>query len=464
LSGVTKCTNCSAGLYSAVTGVSQCTACSGGTFSTSGSGTSAACTLCASGRYSGSGATSCIACPAGKRITSTPSTSCTNCQAGYYSGASSGACSSCAAGFYSGLISATCSACPAGTYSSTAAATSKDVCMPCPSGLSSSVGASSCTSCQNGQYITDTSICQDCRVGTYGNDRQATVCMLCPENSYSDSLGASVCKTCSEGKFSSPGSTACGCPAGSLTNASNLCEDCLPGKFSVYSGLTQCTQCDVGRYASSFAKTECKYCSTASYSTSNGSTSCEACPEASTSTVGATSISDCSCKEGYFQRDLESGFDCVKCPDAAGLKCGDKWANVTAGYFWKPGKTDSFQCIPPAACQESMGSNGTTCAPLYHGDNCGACIVGVSYRSNNECKLCPSSWTRFFIGAVLVVLFAFMCYRISKRADSASVEFKIVFLSIQLIASFSSFYSKWPPVFGNLLSFLSFSVCFGVFF
>jgi hypothetical protein len=222
--------------------------------------------------------------------------------------------------------------------------------------------------------------------------------------------------------------------------------------------MTFCSSCDAGRYSSLMGSTECQLCKEGFFAPENGSTSCSICPKASSSLAGGANVLDCSCIDGYYQESVGTSFHCIQCPQAQGLKCKGTWANVTQGYYWKPGKVDTFQCIPLEACQESQDLNGTQCSPLYQGDNCGECIAEKSYRTNNACKQCPSNVSQIFVGLLLIAGFIIVCYRLSKGFESATVEMKIVFLSVQLIASFSSFYAKWPAVLSNLFRVLSFSV------
>jgi hypothetical protein len=222
--------------------------------------------------------------------------------------------------------------------------------------------------------------------------------------------------------------------------------------------MTTCQQCPIGKFSTNSGSVDCNLCAGGHYSSVVGATKCVSCPKSSSSFVGSSDISHCSCVEGYYQRNIGTSFECVRCPEATGLRCQGKWANVSAGYYWKQGKLDTFECIPFEACQASVDLNGTQCGSFYHGDNCGECIVGVSHRSGNSCDPCPSSVASTISGIALVCTFFLICYVLSKKMDSVSFGIRIVLLSIQFIASFGSFFARWPPVMSNFLSGLSFTV------
>jgi hypothetical protein len=457
LAAAVSCSNCTAGYWSS-SNSSVCSICQAGTFSVDGSGTSSGCIACQSGSSSSVlGSSSCSGCPSGT-FSASGYSSCVDCKAGYYSGLSAGSCTPCSSGFYSASdASASCSLCPSGYYSTVLNATSQQSCIACPVGLTSSGGASTCASCQVGQYINGNSECTSCPAGYFSITANSSSCDSCPSGTFAESTNSSYCSVCAAGKYSPAGSTACGCEAGMYTNSST-CVDCLAGYYSSYLASTECFQCTPGRFSKASKSSECAFCDPGTFTSSHTATVCTSCPESSTSPLGSSSISDCSCNEGYYSRVNESGFGCVKCPGATGLKCKDKWANVTQGYYWKPGKSDTFQCIPSDACQESNGVNGTICAEFYTGDNCGECVAAIAYRSSSACLRCPTGITQYFTGLFIIGALLLLCYQVSKGIESSSAQVKIVFLSIQLIAAFSSFFHGWPDVLSNFFSVLSFTV------
>ena len=76
------------------------------------------------------------------------------------------------------------------------------------------------------------------------------------------------------------------------------------------------------------------------------------------------------CPEGYFGA---AGEHCATCP--AGSTCVGGGADPVASFGFYPVSRSSFAvCSPPEAC---VGGATATCAPLYTGPRCAACVQGA---------------------------------------------------------------------------------------
>ena len=221
--GSTICTSCPVNMYTnyPVLGeLSGCTACAAGS-DTRGNFGSTTCTLCAAGTYSFAGLSACTDCAVGKFSAAPGAAACIDCTAGRYStqtGADAqSVCIDCAAGTYSGAGQGTaCIDCVAGKYA-TASGTSaiaQSVCIDCPAGTYSGAGqGTACIDCVAGKYATASgtsaiaqSVCIDCVAGKWSASGQGTACIECPAGKYSTQSGtnanaASVCIDCAAGKY-----------------------------------------------------------------------------------------------------------------------------------------------------------------------------------------------------------------------------------------------------------------------
>jgi hypothetical protein len=256
-----------------------------------------------------------------------------------------------------------------------------------------------------------------------------------------------------------------------LNTVTGNCTNCPMGKYYPFSDvtsndtsvitvtLTSCKDCTAGTYSSQVAQVYCFGCSEGNYSFA-GASSCTPCPANSTSGFAASSYASCYCKDGFYGQAWKNS-SCKPCPKSDGLYCpfNVSYVHVSEGYYWKPDMGDQvYQCFPTWACVESSGASGTECAEFYSGVRCGDCIQGVSYRSNYECKKCPSKAAIAFTVIAVLLLFLFICYRFSRSMGSIPVDVKLVFMTLQMIVLYPSFFTGWPNNLNNLFRVISFIV------
>lgn len=228
-------------------------------------------------------------------------------------------------------------------------------------------GGSSCI-CDIGRTIVD-NVCVQCSPGTYKATPGNVSCALCGVNTFSTATGAnasSICISCGQNAVSVAGSTNCTCKAGYQPSGA-ACVACPLGSYKATAGNTSCIVCNANQYSGS-AATSCNNCSTGSvslagspfcscdrgytvngtlcsacpsntYKSSSGNSSCISCIENAVTDVvsGATNISSCVCKAGYYGNGTIS---CTACPVNS----------------YKPFSGNADSCI---ACSKNSGINNT---------------------------------------------------------------------------------------------------------
>jgi len=171
-----------------------------------------------------------------------------------------------------------------------------------------------CTACGPGKFSDWRGArCEECWFGEYQAESAARWCNGCEEGKYSDTKGASSCASCGDARTTSPPWSSskgqCGCTDGYFESARTdglpICTACPAGK---YGREGWCRECQLGSYSEAKASLSCEYCERGKYGRADGprnsSSACESCPShSSTDGIGANSISDCGCEQGY-SRDL----------------------------------------------------------------------------------------------------------------------------------------------------------------
>jgi hypothetical protein len=428
------CTNCTTGMYRAVTMGVSCERCIPGQYAhNEGMG---ACwgAPCPSGRYSIQGAMSeeeaaCNACPKGYFQPGTRATGCTICGAGFFA-PSEGAskceagklceagqygkidpstgdanCKDCNAGYFSRAGAEQCSACNAGRYSDSAAAGNCTQAHNCSAGkfgpaAATSRAAAVCQGCDAGKYqplATQTS-CEWCQPGLFASSSNATACT---------DAGTGACRSGQSGKqgATSAGEAACSdCSAGrySSSAAQGECKACTPGLFIPLAAQTKCdgsSVCAAGRYAQAAAKSaseaECIACPAGKHQALTGSSGCAACGTGFYSaTAGAVSCEPGgSCVAGrYGTTDASSGeAECYDCPT------GYANADTNAGACIACGVGEYTSSAGLSTCTAVGGSGG--CSAGRFGRQgatsageaaCSDCSAGrySSSAAQGECKAC----------------------------------------------------------------------------
>lgn len=322
---------------SASTSITNCSCLPGYTGQNGGS-----CSACGAGRYkTGTNAGPCVNCPRSTFsviIAATRIEDCTKCKvnstalegsdgaddckcdAGYWMqdiNLPLAPCLQCVPGKYAEQGAAACTDCGAGKYASASGSTSISACLTCLEGTYSLVNQSQCQSCGANAWspagsgtIQDCTCnagfwpkntgsnggsCFPCEPGSYKEQRGSQACTLFPAGRYSgfwNATSATASLPCPVNSSSAPGSSAvtqCACVAGYaglITQATDTCGACVPGKFRTAAALPNeaCLNCPANTFSTATAKTD---------------NLCSSCGTVSISPAGSSSSAFCMCPAGY---------------------------------------------------------------------------------------------------------------------------------------------------------------------
>jgi hypothetical protein len=387
---------------------------------------SSLCRGCGSGKYLDA-SLNCLSCPVGKWTAgATVSTTCLDCPVGKVGTSSSLGCINC----------------PGGTFVNSTGQTSLGSCSACSPGSFSPAGSSVCGDCPVGTYPSNSS-CLNCSAGFYAEFPKSPACSACASGRYSDVSGSSVCTVCNAGLFSQDNASSCSaCPVGKYSFSSNsaFCSPCEPGYATVV-GSSSCSSCKIGRYGGG---SHCLQCSQLATTLQNASISADACV----------------CGEGMYGRPSE-GESCTFCKaNVGGVSCpaNGSYPIVENGYFRTVADPSvALICSPQEACSNAQDAKFTQCSDGYTWDVCGSCILGYSYRQGLFCLKCPSKLAVGILIATIVLIALGGVFRFIKTGFRVSTEVKVTVLWIQIIATYPSVSSNWPPAIQKFFDVLSFS-------
>jgi hypothetical protein len=181
-------------------------------------------------------------------------------------------------------------------------------------------------------------------------------------------------------------------------------------------------------------------CRSDQYTDSEGR--CASCPE-NTYAVGGSGLQSCTCKPGFFNRDLRPGAACVECPRGASCDGGTKEPRPVFG-FWSSASDPFtiFRCVPERACSGGVDECGTG----FQGRICTTCTPGY-FRSSNDCIRCPSGSKGIAVAvALLVVAVAvlFLVLRGVRRSKAAGGTLSIATKFFQVLMVVGRLNVSWP--------------------
>ena len=162
-----------------------------------------------------------------------------------------------------------------------------------------------------------------CQPGSYSDD--AITCKPCPAGSFSDKAGSGSCSLCAQGHYQ---------PSGNQSR----CIPCSPGTFVVNAGAVRCNECGHTAFSGP------------------GASLCERCPLNTNSfTKSSSNVTDCRCKEGYYETNNRAGYECLPCCEGAVCR-GQRHSPFPLENFWSDrsmwNRSCNFiPCYDIGACQ-----------------------------------------------------------------------------------------------------------------
>ncbi|XP_063683794.1 major surface-labeled trophozoite antigen 417-like isoform X4 [Bolinopsis microptera] len=405
LDQATGCKNCLADHWSAGGQVAQCTQCPSNKGVAAGAGASEAdctwkpceagqrlnqaigCENCPADHWSGPGntAASCTVCTAGKEV-----------GAGF--GKEAGDCNwkPCTNGGQYLDQATGCQLCGADTWGSPGSTSA--TCTPCPTDKGVAAGAGSseddCTwkGCAGGQYLEQSSGCQNCLADHWSPvGSKSPTCSNCPADKE---------VAAGQGKLESD-CTWKACAGGQYLNQENGCTNCEAGEFSAGGTADSCTKCEADTYSEAGA-TKCTACPSGKVVASGGgkqesdctfksclggyyvdaTKGCLPC-EAGEFSAGGTADSCTKCEADTYSADKAT--KCTDCPSGKGVASGDgkeevdcKWKPCAGGHYLDQDKG----CLTCKAGEYSVGGTAASCSTCLKNQYS---AVGAS-----QCTDCPA--------------------------------------------------------------------------
>jgi hypothetical protein len=198
------------------------------------------------------------------------------------------------------------------------------------------------------------------------------------------------------------------CTAGSWCVA-GMQRACVPGQFSVRSGVSQCDDCLPGRFTATIGTaTNCSACPMGTIQVFPGQTTCQAC---SPGTFEIDSTLPCAaCEPGRFTATSGTSSNCVTCPvGKVQLLSGQTRCQACSpGSYWVNATLACVACARGRFGREEAANSSLTCRVCPAGTfnvrfgstSCEYCSVGRFSSSNEQtnCTACPTGRFASLIG------------------------------------------------------------------
>jgi hypothetical protein len=236
---------------------------------------------------------------------------------------------------------------------------SEQKCVLCPPGtICKTIGVLEPEMCQPGSYSDDAISCKPCPTGSYADKAGSGSCFLCPGGFYQPKTNQSSCMPCSAGTFVN-------------YDGAVRCDDCGHTSFSA-TGASACTMCPLNTVA--FTKT-------------------------------SSNVTDCRCKEGYYESKNRAGYQCSPCCDGAHCR-GQRHSPFPLENFWSDRSIWKescifVQCYDTGACQGHPSNSIpdiddiddivdllAVCGDGLEGRFCSRCKAGFWRTVGAECSEC----------------------------------------------------------------------------
>lgn len=183
---------------------------------------------------------------------------------------------------------------------------------------------------------------------------------------------------------------------------------CPPGKSDAGSF---CQPCSDGFYQPNFDQGSCLSCGSDKHT--NG-------------VLGATSETQCVCKDGLFAFDATKPLICEPCK--TGTRCINNTFEVSSGY-WRPVET-SYQVFPCGLslggdrCKGGIGASDDLCGKGYEGPLCSMCAKNFGNIGKTQCTPCNGKGADSFVVLLLFVLGCLGIVVLVKLTTSDEIETK----------------------------------------
>jgi len=235
-----------------------------------------------------------------------------------------------------------------------------------------------CSSCEFGTRYVNSSYCEDCPPGTFG---QAGYCTACPKGEFSYKSKSVYCQQCNAGFYTN-------------IEGSTKCEPCEEG-FSSYRGSSECYPCAKGTRG---RKEYCQECIAGDYSDALNSTECKTCPLGTFSRSGASQCISCASiiLPPFSEEDTRAAPICTKCPGGT-IPAFGGCMNCPAGTVASQGKcvscnTGEYSLVGSSICENCLEGTFSVTVGAVSNQTCKPCGSGTfaSKVASTTCLNCES--------------------------------------------------------------------------
>lgn len=270
-----------------------------------------------------------------------------------------------------------------------------------------------------------------------------------------------------------------GCGEGSIL-VDDSCVECPAGTHHASPGDAVCTPCPAGSFTAFPGRTECTLCAELPdaqfrYQNSTNATSCDLCPKNTVRflTDPATSLDECHCVVGFFQRERAPfGRECEPCPEGGTCLGAEERTNrdpyPLPGYFGLKDHPHMFvEC--DLGEKNCIGGESFLCGEGYYGNVCSECengyfrVYDTGYprqpAGEGACRKCApgaEQWGITIVVTFLVFALWFGLNEVPFEALTIMLEF------MQISDVLGQFDLDFPPTVKSFWQVLSHSVNFDV--
>ncbi len=160
-------------------------------------------------------------------------------------------------------------------------------------------------------------------------------CVFCKSGTICKNIGTMEPDLCQPGSYSDDAITCKPCPAGSFSEkaGSASCSLCPAGYYQPRNNQSSCIPCSPGTFVNDAGAVRCNECGHSSYSDS-GTSECTLCPlNTNAFKKSSGNLTDCRCKEGYYEPNNRAGYQCLPCCKGAVCR-GQRNSPFPLEDFW----------------------------------------------------------------------------------------------------------------------------------
>lgn len=233
-------------------------------------------------------------------------------------------------------------------------------------------------------------------------------------------------------------------------------ESCKPGYFvNIEDEFNPCLPCKPGEASHLKNSRHCDSCPIGEWNDKAMQSNCSRCPEGTITEIrGASKLTDCMCKSGFFNVAGQAGVECETCPVGADCPGGTNPPIPQPGYWASSTRREEvYECDPPSNCK---GGENVECETGHEGRLCGACSEGY-FSAMQVCFRCLNAATIVSLAIGLLIFWYIINVTVSKRVASAEMILEWAQLA-NIIGDINLNWTKNVNLMFGVINFLDFDV------